>query len=328
MFGNFTSAQRLSAPDIRSALDLKTFNAAQRAHELKKVEVLESEPAIAEAMSRLEDHHLLRGSLFAFDLDSDVATFNDRQAMFSQCFDQKALWTDLAAGLLAIGNYSRLKGIRFYFGSDLETSWREVFTGGKHVELKKIRRILASLLDRLTQTSSDPKAEIDKLTADYLATNPGAAGYDWRHYMVCYPIMRSGRSGIYISADEQLGYCLCMLQKTQLNSYYRDPVLSAVVEQAKVPADRIEEWFFGSAQKPRPMKLKQSGMTIECRPEGFRVNPPTDAAQFDAYLHVAALHGLANHSLVIAKMPDGVTDAVDRIDLGGKFLAELVAAEL
>lgn len=317
----------VSTHKLREAIVLTTFNTAQCAHELKKIDVLEKEPALAQAMSQLEDHHLLRGNLFAFDLDCDAATFVARQVMFDRCFNDKALWPDLAAALLAIGNYSRAKGKRFYFGSGLEASWREVFTGGNYRELKETRRILADLLDRLTQSSAEPKMEIDKIVAGYLAAD-SAAGHDWREYMVRYPIMRSGRSGIYVSADGQLGYCLCMLEKTVLNSYYHDAALSAVAARAGAPADRIEEWFFGSAQNRRPMRLKKSGMTIECVPEGFRIEPPSDTAQFDAYHQVAARHGVIHDSLIIARRPDGITDAADRIALGGQFLAELIATGL
>jgi hypothetical protein len=317
----------VSTPELSEAVVLTTFNSAQRAHERKKIDVVEKEPSLVQAMSQLEDHHLLRGNLFAFDLDCDAATFAARQVMFDRCFNDKTLWPDLASALLAIGNYSRLKGARFYFGSGQETSWREVFTGGNHKDLKETRRILADLLDRLTRSSSDPKAEINNIVAGYLAADP-AVGHNWREYMVRYQIMRSSRSGIYVSADRQLGYCLCMLDKTQLNSYYRDAVLSAVAVRAGAPADRIEEWFFGSAQNRRPMRLKKSDMTIECVPKGFRIEPPTDAAQLDAYRQVAARQGVINDSLIIARMPDGITDAADRIELGGQFLAELIAAGL
>ena len=319
----------VSLPDPREAVKrTTTFNAAQRAHELKKIDVLEAKPEMAEAMWCLEDHHLLRGNLFAFDLDSDAETFSTRHATFNECFDQKALWPDLAGGLLAIGNYSRLKGARFYFGSGLETSWREVFTSGSHADLKQTRRILADLLDRLAQSPNDCKVAIENVTAEYLGSDPCATGHDWRRYMVRYPIMRAGKSGIYVSADHQLSYCLCMLEKTQLNSYYRDPVLAAVVKWSNVAEIRIKQWFFGGAHIARRMELKESGMTIECVPEGFKIDPPADAAHLKAYTNIAADYSMANKKLIIAKMPDGITDAVDRIEVGGKFLAALVAAEL
>ena len=328
MPGLISDVEKLvSTYELREAVVLTTFNTAQRAHELKKIDVLDSEPELTQAIFQLEDHHLLRGNLFAFDFDCNSATFVARQVMFDRCFNDKALWSVLAAALLAIGNYSRLKGRRFYFGSGQETSWREVFTGGGYREVKETRRILADLLDRLTHSSSEPKIEIDNIVAGYLAADP-AAGYDWREYMVRYPIMRSGKSGIYVSSDGQLGYCLCMLDKTVLRSYYLDAVLTAVAARAGAPADRLEKWFFGSAQNRRPMQLKKSGMTIECVPEGFRIEPPSDAAQLDAYLQAAARHGATHDSLIIAKRPDGITDAADRIALGGKFLAELIATGL
>jgi hypothetical protein len=52
----------------------------------------------------------------------------------------------------------------------------------------------------------------------------GARGlFDWVYYLVKYDVMREGRFGIYFGRDGALGYSLCMLHKTQLNSHYRDP---------------------------------------------------------------------------------------------------------
>ncbi|ESY94314.1 DUF262 domain-containing protein [Mesorhizobium sp. LNHC209A00] len=318
-------------PDIRKALRLTTFNSGQVGDENDKVAAIEREPAIEAALLRLEDHTLLRGCLIAFDLDVDAATFNARAAKFECCFSDKTLWPTLTAALLAVGNYSRPKGARFYFGSakDNATSWREVLTRGNREDAKRTRDILAILLDRLSQSTSEPKTLLEGLIADYLADAPASDGYDWRWYLVKYPIMRDGNSGIYVGNDRELGYGLCMLDKTQLNSNYRDPFLSAIIKQAGAPDDSVRDRFNGYAHIPRLMVLTRSGTKIQCIPDGYQVVPPEDAAQNISYHVIAAKYGISNNLLSIAKMSANSTiDAVDRIVIGGKILGELVDAGL
>ncbi|MBZ9973933.1 DUF262 domain-containing protein [Mesorhizobium sp. BR-1-1-10] len=321
----------VSEPDITNALRLTTFNTGQVGDENDKVAAIIREPAIEAALLRLEDHTLLRGSLIAFDLDVDAATFNARAAKFESCFSDKALWPTLTAALLSVGNYSRPKGARFYFGSakDNATSWREVLTRGNREDAKRTRDILAILLDRLSQSTSEPKTLLEGVIADYLAAAPASDGYDWRWYLVKYPIMRDGNSGIYVGNDRELGYGLCMLDKTQLNSNYRDPFLSAIIKHAGAPEDSVRDRFNGYAHIPRLMVLTRSGTKIQCIPDGYQVVPPEDAAQNISYLAIAAKYGISNNLLSIPKMSaNSPIDAVDRIVIGGKILGELIDAGL
>lgn len=317
-------------PNITNALRLKTFNSGQVADENDKVAAIVREPAIEAALLRLEDHTLLRGSLIAFDLGVDAMTFNARATKFESCFSDKGLWPTLTAALLALGNYSRAKGARFYFGAkDNATSWREVLTRGNREDAKGIRDILAILLDHLSQSMSEPKTLLENVIADYLAAAPTSGGYDWRWYLVKYPIMRDGNSGIYVGNDRELGYGLCMLDKTQLNSYYRDPFLSAIIHQAGVSEAFVRDRFYGYAHKPRLMVLTRSGMTIQCIPDGYQMVPPTDPAQTGSYLAIAAKYGITNDLLSLVKMStNSPIDAADRIAIGGKFLGELIDAGL
>jgi hypothetical protein len=54
------------------------------------------------------------------------------------------------------------------------------------------------------------------------------AELNWRCYLLRYPCMREGNSGIYYGADHALGYELTMLRKNVQHSWYRDPYLSAI----------------------------------------------------------------------------------------------------
>jgi hypothetical protein len=62
---------------------------------------------------------------------------------------------------------------------------------------------------------------------EWLAERDVTTEFDWRYYMVKYPDMRSGGSGIYFAEGGKLGYSLCNLRggMTHMNSRYRDPYL-------------------------------------------------------------------------------------------------------
>ena len=51
--------------------------------------------------------------------------------------------------------------------------------------------------------------------------------------------MREGASGIYASVGGNMGYLVCMLDKTQMNGRYRDPYLAARARLAGGAASRL-----------------------------------------------------------------------------------------
>jgi hypothetical protein len=61
-----------------------------------------------------------------------------------------------------------------------------------------------------------------------VADRVAGAELNWRCYLLRYPCMREGNSGIYYGADHALGYELTMLRKNVQHSWYRDPYLSAI----------------------------------------------------------------------------------------------------
>ncbi len=193
-------------------------------------------PELQDVLNRLEDHELLRGCLAVFDIDVDADTFIRRAGLFHEVFpaDSTPLFVTIGAALLASGDYSQKpRGKdRFQFGSGSPNRarvWLELFTGK---DIPKTRVALMKMLDSFGCAVGDSVEERLRAVADtYLAQQEKTQNLDWRYYLVKYPEMRDGPSGLYVSSQFTMGFDLCMMKETQFNGAYWDPYLRAVTIQ-------------------------------------------------------------------------------------------------
>ena len=100
------------------------------------------------------------------------------------------------------------------------------------------------------------------------------AELDWRYYLLRYPCMREGNSGIYYGADYALGYELTMLSKSVQRSWYRDPYLYAIWRESGSSEEVPDPWFSGYSTNERWMRLERSQTGIRSVPTGIAVQAP------------------------------------------------------
>ena len=299
-----------------------------------------SSPAIEETLDDLEDHPLLRGSLNAFELDS--AKFERRAEAFREVIRSDELWSDAAGALLTIGEYERARGRdpqnsrSFQFVTPdraFRDVWRLLLTGATRKGLEPTSRVLADFLDDITSRLS-PLAETFKdMQREWLAEREGTMEFDWRYYMVKYPDMRSGGSGIYFAEGGELGYSLCNLRgrMTQMNSLYRDPYLLSIWRQLGEPSEVEDPWFIGYEWNPRFLTLTASGTGIQCFADGYRLSAPAESG-FGRVFEDALLElGIADDGvLAIAQtaVGDRQIDTEDRIEVGAALVRALISKGL
>ena len=144
----------------------------------------------------------MRGTLAAFDLDA--ATSRARAAAFEAAFAPEH-WPALTGALLAIGEYQRDYPDSDYhlFGSPTtESVWRAVLVDrGDRASLARTRAVLASFLDTLAASPDPVGVQLEAIVDKFVADREAGAELDWRYYLVRYPCMREGNSGIYYGAD-------------------------------------------------------------------------------------------------------------------------------
>ncbi len=229
------------------------LNANQVQDELLKQEFLGDHPDLEEVVFRLEDHPLLRGTLTAFELDADHLPA--RAAAFEAAFTDTAHWPLLTGGMLATGDYQRQRpgstGWQFGTGSAAnDTVWRYVFTNGSRSALASTRAVLAAFLDGLAASGRAVDEHVSTLVEQWRRAREEDVAYDWRYYLLAYPSMREGASGIYFGVDGRMGYSMCMLRRRQLNSNYRDPVLLQVWRASGIGTWRRTRSSPGTRQHP------------------------------------------------------------------------------
>jgi hypothetical protein len=81
------------------------FSGSQLEDERRKRRFLDDSPELTDALFRLEDHPILRGTLSCFELSGD--TFRQRAEAFEAAFNNPGQWPRLTGALLATGDYQR-----------------------------------------------------------------------------------------------------------------------------------------------------------------------------------------------------------------------------
>jgi hypothetical protein len=333
---------------------VKTLNQAQVDDERLKAAFVAEHPGLTTVLHRLEDHRLLRGSLGAFELDPD--SFARRADAFDALMADPGLWTDLLGALLATGEYQRRRssGRALLFGTDAskyDSAWRDLLTGATRERLQPTRQVLGELLDRvaapvrqgeeLLRTPDERPLDetLQSVVEEYLDDRGTARRFDWRYYMVRYPVMHGGGSSTYYSGSSSpdgqplMGFSLCKLRAggVRLSGYYQDPYLLAVVEESG-HEDLVEvNRFTGYEGQPRRLALTRSGATICCVDEGFEIVGPPGDAHTAAFERLRESLGLTEDGLLAVPQVqvDGrAVDTADRVQVGADALRALVAAGL
>ena len=324
---------------VRGDLDAVTrFRGGQVHDEQLKRAFLAAHPDLAEAVFRLEDHPILRGTLLAFDLDP--ATFRHRAQAFEAAFADPDTWQGLTGALLATGDYQRLRPgtSAWQFGTSRpgnESVWRYLLTETTHEALASTRRVLGEFLDQFPDDGSDPTAHHQAVIDAFVTRRQEADTYDWRYHLVRYPEMRSGKTGIYYGVDGHLGYSLVMMRTKQLNGYYRDPILLQVWKSSGV-GDQVEDpWFTGYETTARWLRLTRSGVRLRSITQGFEIQGPDRPEYETPFRDVCARRAdiLSHGSQLLLAIPQrdsdgGLVDTVDRVLVGAALLRELVEAGL
>lgn len=314
----------LAATHDGAIAELSAFNTAQIEDEKDKAAFLTAYPEFESSLFSLEDDPALRGSLVSFELDGNA--FANRARSFSWIMAHPSTWPAFTGALLACGDYSRSPGNRFIrFGSGTELRWwRELLTGGPRSSQSSTAKPLAVLLDLLSEDDEPVPDTLHAITERWLAAQES---FDWRYYLAKYEIMRSGTSGIYAGVNGRMGYQLCMLNRTQMNSRYRDPYLSAIVEQAEAGNAVDSLLFTGYEFEERWMQLRASGTRIRCAPEGFAIALPPDPKDQDALTFVLDRWEVGDDLMIRIDQVREV-DVEDRVEKCERFISDLIESGL
>lgn len=318
------------------------FNAGWTADEPVKWQFEDEHPVLAPELHALEDLSVIRGRLFAFDLDAD--TFAARANAF-QHVAESGLRDMLGAALLTKADYSRdvgWDGERRQLGSSTkEDSWRDLFTTGTRASVARTRVPLMALLDdvheRLQRSAQSPGVVLEGVCREWLVERESRRHFDWRYYFVRYGGARSSVGDGYFhnrgyDADRG-GFSygrLRMLHGGSYNSYFSDALLRAAwVEGGLDGLAREPKWW--RADEPG-MSMNGSLVEIRCEDDGFEVVLPEDAEEVAVRARsvLSEFPRVHDTRVLIEQTPaEGrLVDSEDRIQLCIELVNRLGAAGL
>jgi hypothetical protein len=220
-----------------------------------------------------------------------------------------------------------------------ESVWREVFTAGSRDQQKPLRDSLRALLDHpVLEEFDDIGSALDEISSEFCRQREAESepNFDWRYYLVKYPIMRSGASGAYVAESfddgvtRALGYSLCILNTTTLGGYFRDPYLAAMREISGVGDKATDPRYIDRFEWHERWMELPSGVAMRCVSKGIELRAPASQLAQNTYRGVCERFQVRDDFLGVPQsLREQVeTDTVDRVALGADLLRAFVEAGL
>ena len=333
------STIRLMTKPADSHLDgLKRFNQARIDDEKLKDDLLAEHPELQETVHGLEDHELLRGRLFAFNLDP--ATLSARGETFRKVTADETL-PRLASALLTKGDYSRTLRSRRQFGVSGQRrgggSWRDVLTSGSRDGRAAMRTSVDRLLEDVANREGTAADAMDAIVTEWLAEQESSGDYDWRYYFVRYPSMLGAPQGIYVGEYDSdgvwYGYRVDMLMGGDYRAAFTDPFLIAIWNEVRHPQrlmkPEFRSWDYTGTEKA--MRLVESGTGIRSVAAGFEILMPDDSTQASVVRTTLSSLDLGPEGVVALAPRDRGShplDSEDRVQVGVRIVQLLLEAGL
>ena len=325
-----------------------SFAPAQITDEMEKRAFLAEHPECADPLKRLEDHPLLKGSTTVFALDAN--TLESRALDFDRLMSDPDLWWDLTGALLTFGEYQRPRdrggklddSAAFQFGTwdpRYRDAWREVLVGRSRLDSAGTGVVLNDLLERISDSHTPLDETLRTIQQDWLLAREGERSFDWRYYLVKYPSMRAGASGLYYAQGRRMGFSLTNLPggKKYRNAKYYDPYLQAMFTSAGEPDDVMPLWFSGYEWDPRWLVLRKSRVGLRPVPAGLELRAPSDSELLPTFEGLVVDRGGQRSNdnppgcfKPVQKATDdpGSPDAEDRVLMGAHLIRDMLDAGL
>jgi hypothetical protein len=316
------------------------FNSYQIIEELSKLNYIKTNQSAAEFIYKLENHPLLLGRLSVFNSNEiwpEPDEFNRLTANFF-AFLPVELLTDesylltASRAMLSTGDYAQsAANNKYQFLIPKRDIWRNILAAPKNrTGFDNTQFVLLKLLNELDGISAGEsmKIALEGISIKFLSECQKNSDFIWRYYFVRYPLMCSGKSGIY-SWRSDTDYDIHMLDKERLSSCHRDPyiytlLLEVAGEEKKLWEMGVDEFWFTGSEK-RGVYIPKSGRLF-CRNNCWELAPlPGPLSR--GLEEVLKKHkiDLEGRTLKVEQYEDGgyYYDSVDRISLAKHLIEDI-----
>lgn len=295
----------------------KTFKTDQIEEEKEKDNYIKQTLADKEALQKLEDSDILRGSISLLPLDNNV---KNRAEKFLELFNETDFIQDFQTKinlLLSFGDYTQDDGSLTNLMTSKHRNIRSFLTtpgyNKSQFKTKTQPTVLACLDHFITNNGAAISQPIDNALLAY-TTNPK----DWKYYFLKYSSFRENSNQGNFNWHSNSDYCIWKMKERQFNGYHWDTFLYELSKSSK----KLEfENNYGSKLIFSHNKKK---ILISSIPNGFLFENGMADRTLNTLLDDLENNGVIDNDgkFIITQNADGL-DTEDRIEKLKQILDEI-----
>lgn len=295
----------------------KTFKTDQIEEEKEKDNYIKQTLADKEALQKLEDSDILRGSISLLPLDNNV---KNRAEKFLELFNETDFIQDFQTKinlLLSFGDYTQDDGSLTNLMTSKHRNIRSFLTtpgyNKSQFKTKTQPTVLACLDHFITNNGVAISQPIDNALLAY-TTNPK----DWKYYFLKYSSFRENSNQGNFNWHSNSDYCIWKMKERQFNGYHWDTFLYELSKSSK----KLEfENNYGSKLIFSHNKKK---ILISSIPNGFLFENGMADRTLNTLLDDLENNGVIDNDgkFIITQNADGL-DTEDRIEKLKQILDEI-----
>ncbi|OAV00595.1 Protein of uncharacterised function DUF262 [Moraxella veridica] len=274
------------------------FSKRQFDEDKTKSDYIKEHPENKSVLYRLEDHHLLRGSISIFlrnsngnvDKDKNLPIIDENFPALASKFlerfcekksddeKQKDFYESISPALLTLGDYTQAYGAsgkkRFGNGNHVNT-WREIFTQSNQRSSEDFDKTKETLKAYLKFFIEHPEKTHRDMIDDYLAKfdDNQALPKDLNYYLIKYPAFHKWQDqwtqGFYYWKNYDEPYDCWMLFKRQFNGRHWRPFLLAITEDFENCEDLTKCCSIEDYRSDLSFNHNDLSISIGCANDGF-----------------------------------------------------------
>ena len=280
------------------------FSKHQIEEESLKQSLLEQCSDKKEAIYKIEDHDLLRGSISILGINDSIT---DIAESFHATFSESSCdYYSISLKMLSIGDYSQgYGGGRRRLGNGNASTWRELFTPSeKRSGFEKTREVLTGYLRKSSDEGPDNHSK---------PAGPEKEVIDWRYYYRKYTSFRKwgGEStdGFYHWSDfEHKPFECFMMFKSQFNGRHWNPFL---LEISSINSNCLLENYGNNLH----VRFGQVMFIVEMDNDRFKFSALEEDAETNDWLKKCVNQGIiADEGILLIEQVNDLEDKADRIE--------------
>lgn len=287
------------------------FTEYQIKEEVQKSTFRNDNQALIETINHLEDHHLLQGCLYMFNLNAELKEY---AVAFNKLFGVAPLFDKISAALFCVGDYSQQYDWKWRIGNNLASTWTELFTPSRN---RKGIDTTKSILNELLKKMFDKDFDIDILISETIEQYTSKSK-NWIYYFIKYEVMRNydNSSGFYNWEDQTSKlYELTKLRRTIYRGFYWNPFLLCLWKNNQHITSLDD---YGG-----PLVINNCGIKIFCVNKGYKLE--FEPGNSDLVLQVKNILKLDENDMYLIPQDESGLDLIDRIQKGNEMISMISA---